>query len=73
MATGEDFRYPEVEAERPIGYPILEWLMGRLHESVAHDRVLAKQFLLAMHMMEPPTSLFSPRFLWRILAGGIAS
>jgi hypothetical protein len=35
--------------------------------------VLAKQFLLAMHMMEPPTSLFSPRFLWRILAGGIAS
>jgi 2-polyprenyl-6-methoxyphenol hydroxylase-like FAD-dependent oxidoreductase len=73
MATGEDFRYPEVEAERPIGYPILEWLMGRLHESVAHDRVLAKQFLLAMHMMQPPTSLFAPRFLWRILAGGIAS
>lgn len=73
MATGEDFRYPEVEAERPLGYPILAWMMGRLHHAVAHDRVLAKQFLLAMHMMQPPTSLFAPRFLWRILAGGIAS
>lgn len=73
MATGEDFRYPEVEAERPLGYPILEWMMGRLHHAVARDRVLAKQFLLAMHMMQPPTSLFAPRFLWRILAGGIAS
>lgn len=72
MATGEDLRYPEIEAQRPPGYAAMKWFLGRLHHAVAHDRVLALHFLRAMHMLEPPTKLFAPQLVARVLLGGIA-
>ncbi len=72
MATGEDLRFPEVEAKRPLGYSGMKWFLGRLHQAVAHDRVLALNFLRVLHMLEPPTKLFEPQLLWRVLAGGVA-
>ncbi|HNN96458.1 MAG TPA: hypothetical protein PKI03_29490 [Pseudomonadota bacterium] len=73
MATGEDLRFPEVEAKRPFGYAGMKFFLGRLHQAVAHDRVLALNFLRVLHMLEPPTKLFEPQLLWRVLAGGIAT
>jgi len=72
MATGEDLRFPEIEAKRPLGYSGMKWFLGRLHQAVAHDRVLALNFLRVLHMLEPPTKLFEPQLLWRVLAGGVA-
>jgi 2-polyprenyl-6-methoxyphenol hydroxylase-like FAD-dependent oxidoreductase len=69
MATGEDLRYPEIEAERPFGYPIMKWYLERVHRAVAHDEVIALHFLRAMHMLQPPTKLFEPRQLLRVLTG----
>jgi 2-polyprenyl-6-methoxyphenol hydroxylase-like FAD-dependent oxidoreductase len=69
MATGEDLRYPEIEAKRPFGYGIMKWYLGRVHQAVAHDEVIALHFLRAMHMIEPPTKLFEPRQLVRVLTG----
>lgn len=72
MATGEDLRYPEIEAERPFGYAIMKWYLGRVHRAVAHDRVLALHFLRAMHMLGPATKLLEPRMAMRVLAGGFS-
>jgi 2-polyprenyl-6-methoxyphenol hydroxylase-like FAD-dependent oxidoreductase len=70
MATGEDLRYPEVEAERPLGYGFMKWYTGRVHQAVAHDTALALRFLRVMHMLEPPTALLTPAMALRVLAGG---
>lgn len=70
MATGEDLRYPEIEARRPFGYGLMKWYTGRVHRAVAHDTELALHFLRAMHMLEPPTALLTPRMALRVLAGG---
>ena len=72
MAIGEDFRYPEIEAKRPFGYGFMKWYTGRVHRAVAHDTELALCFLRAMHMLEPPTALLTPRMALRVLAGGLS-
>ncbi|MEO7331293.1 MAG: hypothetical protein ABI193_22140, partial [Minicystis sp.] len=73
MALSEDLRYPEIEADRPAGYALMKWYLGKVHLATARDREVALHFLRAMHMMEPPTRLLQPALVARVLAGGIAS
>jgi 2-polyprenyl-6-methoxyphenol hydroxylase-like FAD-dependent oxidoreductase len=70
MATGEDLRYPEIEAERPFGYGFMKWYTARVHRAAAHDAEISLCFLRAMHMLDPPTVLLRPKMALRVLAGG---
>lgn len=72
MATGEDLRYPEIVAKRPLGYGFMKWYTGRVHRAVAHDTEVALHFIRAMHMLEPATVLLQPRMALRVLAGGLS-
>lgn len=67
MACGEDFRYPEVEGQRPLGYPALRWYTSRVHEAATRDPVVTVEFLKVMHMLEPITALMQPRMLRHVL------
>lgn len=66
MATGEDFRWPSTEGERP------GWLSQKLQGYF--DRILRlsltsshahRAFTEVAHLVKPPTSLFTPKIIWQ--------
>jgi hypothetical protein len=65
--TGEDFRHAETVGERPLIMPLFHWYTGRMHERCAHDTSLARAFYRVMHMIDPPTALFRPSVVARVL------
>jgi 2-polyprenyl-6-methoxyphenol hydroxylase-like FAD-dependent oxidoreductase len=67
FATGEDFRYPEVTGPKPPGTDLLNWYVARVHRAALHDPVVLRAFLEAMAMLRPPSILFQPRIVLRVL------
>lgn len=67
MATGEDLRYPEIEGKRPLGNALLQRYMSRLHVASARDVSVLLEFTRAMHMLSPPSALFKPGMMLRVL------
>jgi 2-polyprenyl-6-methoxyphenol hydroxylase-like FAD-dependent oxidoreductase len=67
LATSEDFRFPDVEGERPPLYPALRWYTEQVHRASRVDPVVHQSFLRVMHMLAGPESLFDPRIAWRAI------
>jgi 2-polyprenyl-6-methoxyphenol hydroxylase-like FAD-dependent oxidoreductase len=67
LTTGEDFRHAEALGKRPRGTTLLHWYTGRMHERCAHDAALALAFYRVMHMIDPPSRLFRPSTMARVL------
>ena len=66
-AAGEDFRYPQVEGVRPPGIKLINWYGARLQLATQRDPEVYRAFLYVMNLMRPPTSLFHPRIVGRVL------
>jgi 2-polyprenyl-6-methoxyphenol hydroxylase-like FAD-dependent oxidoreductase len=66
-AAGEDFRYPQVEGVRPPGIMLLLWYGAKLQLATQRDAEVYRAFLYVMNLMRPPTSLFHPRIIGRVL------
>ncbi len=67
MATGEDLRYPATTGKKP-------GLMDRMTQkymdaaiATLTDEVVLQAFLEVVNLLKPPTALFSPYVMWRIL------
>ena len=73
LATGEDFRYPETEGKRPLGINLLHWYTRRVNELTASNPMVAGLFYQVLHLLKPPTVLFSPRVVWAVLIKELAS
>jgi 2-polyprenyl-6-methoxyphenol hydroxylase-like FAD-dependent oxidoreductase len=69
LTVGEDFRYPETEGVKPPLTDTLNGYVDRVHKATQRDPVVYGQFLRVMNLMSPPTSLMSPRIMWRVLMG----
>jgi 2-polyprenyl-6-methoxyphenol hydroxylase-like FAD-dependent oxidoreductase len=67
LAVGEDFRYPQTEGPKPPAIAFINKYVGRVHRASLKDEVVCKAFLKVMSLLEPPTSLFHPRILWRVM------
>jgi len=70
IATGEDFKYPQVKGKRPPGFKLVNSYMGRAHAVCTKDPVVLKQFFKVANLLAPPTSMMSPRIAWRVALGG---
>jgi 2-polyprenyl-6-methoxyphenol hydroxylase-like FAD-dependent oxidoreductase len=70
LAVGEDFRYPETEGKKPPFIDMINAYVEKVHKVTQHDPVVYAQFLKVMNLMDPPTSLMSPRIMWRVLIKG---
>lgn len=70
MATGEDFRYPTVPGQRPAGTAFLHRFMQRVHYVARTDALVCRTFFEVANMLKPPTALFAPAVVWRLLTGG---
>jgi 2-polyprenyl-6-methoxyphenol hydroxylase-like FAD-dependent oxidoreductase len=69
MATGEDFRFPTTTGRKRPGTDVMNWFAGQANIAALRDPMVHHAFLRVMNMLEPPTALFKPKLLWKILAG----
>ena len=67
LATGEDFRHPETVGYRPPGVDLLNWYTARVHELAGSHQVVTLRLYQVLNMLKPPTVLFEPRVLFRVL------
>lgn len=70
LAVGEDFRYAETNGPKPAGVDLINKYVARVHRATLRDEVVCHAFLKVMNLMEPPTSLFHPRIVWRVIKYG---
>ena len=67
IATGEDFRFPQVEGTRPIGSVLINRYLEQVHEAASRDRVVCRKFFDVINLLAPPPSLMAPHVLGRVL------
>jgi hypothetical protein len=67
MAAGADFGFPGVTAKKAFGTDFLNWYVSHVQRRINHDPAVYGAFLQVMNMLKPPTSLFHPRVVWRVL------
>jgi 2-polyprenyl-6-methoxyphenol hydroxylase-like FAD-dependent oxidoreductase len=67
IATGEDFRYPEVEGKRPPMAGLVRGYLERVHRAAATDPVVNRKFFEVLTLLAPPQSLMTPRLMARVL------
>ena len=67
IVAGEDFQFPQTEGTPPQMPGFKATYMGKLAQTVNHDPVVFKAFFNVMHLVRPPTILFSPQIVWRVL------
>jgi 2-polyprenyl-6-methoxyphenol hydroxylase-like FAD-dependent oxidoreductase len=66
-AVGEDFRFPETEGRKRFGTDLVNAYVSRVQRATHKDPVVYRSFLEVINLMRPPTSLFRPQILWRVL------
>jgi 2-polyprenyl-6-methoxyphenol hydroxylase-like FAD-dependent oxidoreductase len=67
LAVGEDFRFPTTTGPKPPGTDLINRYVTRVNRATHHDEVVCAAFLRVMNLLAPPTSLFHPRIVWRVL------
>jgi 2-polyprenyl-6-methoxyphenol hydroxylase-like FAD-dependent oxidoreductase len=70
IATGEDFRYPQVEGTRPPGFGLVSRYMERAHRVAQSDPVVLRRFFEVASLLAPPPAMMAPAIAWRVLRGG---
>ena len=69
LAVGGDLAIPTVPGPRPFPVRLVNAYIARLQRVASSDALVSRAFLKVVHMLEPPSSLFSPAVLWRVLTG----
>jgi hypothetical protein len=68
LATGEDYRYRETVGGAPtLMNRFMHRYMDQVVQLATHSIPVRKVLLLAFNMLVPPTALFQPRVLFRVL------
>ncbi len=68
LATGEDYRYPETVGGSPgLMTRFMHRYMDHVVQLATQSVVVRKVLLQAFNMLVPPTALFQPRVLFRVL------
>jgi 2-polyprenyl-6-methoxyphenol hydroxylase-like FAD-dependent oxidoreductase len=67
IATGEDFRFPDVEGRRPAGFHWVGRYLERVHAVASVDQTVCRRFFDVLNLLAPPASLMSPSTAYRVL------
>ncbi|GIW42631.1 MAG: hypothetical protein KatS3mg076_3208 [Candidatus Binatia bacterium] len=67
MATGADFHLAETTGKRPRGIGFFNAYTDLLFEAMRDDLFLRRRIGEVVHMLRPPSALFTPRVLRRVL------
>lgn len=69
LAVGSDLALPEIEGERSRQVRLVNGYLGRLLAVAETDPVVATQFLRVTGFLDPPSHLFRPGILGRVIRG----
>lgn len=67
LAVTTDFAYPEVKGAKPTGADFINSYVAKVHRASHNDPVVYAAFLSCMNLFAPPSSLFKPNVLFRVL------
>ncbi len=67
LAAGADLAYPETQGRRGLEVKFINAYIGRLLEAAWSDPKLVTAFHQVSNLVNPPTSLFAPEIVWRVL------
>lgn len=70
IATGEDYRYPQVEGRRPPAFSFVSRYMERAHRAATRDAIVLRRFFEVASLLAPPPAIMTPAIAWRVLVGG---
>jgi 2-polyprenyl-6-methoxyphenol hydroxylase-like FAD-dependent oxidoreductase len=70
IATGEDYRYPQVEGRRPAGFSIVSRYMERAHRAATKDPIVLRRFFEVATLLATPLAMLAPAIAWRVVVGG---
>lgn len=66
LCVGEDFRFPQTTGPKPAGVDLINRYVAAVHRATRFDEEVGRAFLKVMNLLEPPTSLMTPRLMWRV-------
>jgi 2-polyprenyl-6-methoxyphenol hydroxylase-like FAD-dependent oxidoreductase len=69
LAVGGDLALPEVDGPRPLQARIANAYIDRVLCAAEHDWAVAERFMKVCWLIAPPTLLFSPMTVGRVLVG----
>lgn len=67
LATAGDLGIPEVEGKRPPGFGLMSWYGNRFQQLAGYDKEAMLTFARVQYMIDPPTAMFSPRMVFKVL------
>lgn len=67
LATGEDFRFPEVQGHKPFGTDMVNRYVSRFHKVTFTDPAATKTFFEILTLTRPPRALFGPSVLAKLV------
>lgn len=71
LAVREDFRFPGVTGPKPPATELINRYVTRFHQTTFHDQETAYAFFQVMNLIQPPTLLFHPRIVWRVIKSSL--
>jgi 2-polyprenyl-6-methoxyphenol hydroxylase-like FAD-dependent oxidoreductase len=71
QTAGADFAYPETEGARSRVGTLIGAYMWRVQRATHHDPVVYGAFLRVINLVAPPTTLFAPRIVARVLVSSL--
>jgi 2-polyprenyl-6-methoxyphenol hydroxylase-like FAD-dependent oxidoreductase len=69
LAAGADLAFPEAQGKRGPEVNVINAYIGKLLEAAWSDPKLVVAFHQVSNLLKPPSSLFAPNILWRVLLG----
>lgn len=73
LCTGADLALPEIEGNRSTQIRILNRFITRLQAAAETEPTVSVAFLRVVHFLDPPTRLFTPTVLRRVLRPAASS
>lgn len=67
VSVGADFELSQTSGPKPFGTDLFNRYLDRLIRQAQTDGVLRDAFFRVFRLEEPPTSLFRPGVVWRVL------
>ncbi len=67
LTVREDFRFPLTQGTKLPFTDLINAYVVKVHQATQRDPVVYAQFLRAMNLMAPTSSLMTPEMLWRVL------
>jgi hypothetical protein len=59
-------RFPETKGPRPAGIKLLNFYVSKVHRATLKDKTVCEAFLRVMSLLQPPSTLFHPKIVWRV-------